>query len=265
MHEQARESQSNEISNVAQTVNLYLTKTALSLDANVKTCLGGKLLDIYRTSLLDYLTRSACRLRHEFMIDAFRRFPMLGWHLRTELLEKCRPGVATRAFRQMQAMSMLQAVLTQLVQRAEKNEILGFVPEISGCFCEIITDSTDADSTSALNSNRIKDTIKFMLQVARISVKLQTRTEKLQSIWKTPKLVEAAQKLHESERFKASTSIHDLMRRLLKVVQNDLAEVKKKRKKDVQVAQKRPAPEAAGGDDKGLPPTPTKKAKASQK
>nr|CDI51221.1 related to dna polymerase v [Melanopsichium pennsylvanicum 4] len=223
MHTEARESQSNDVSNVSQAVNLYLTKVALSKSGDkVTSALGGKLIDIYRESLVDYSMRKASRLRHEFLIDAFRRFPMLGWQLRSELLDHCKRGAATRAFRQMQVLTMLQTVITQMAQRPDKGEVVGFVPEISNWFVSIVNDSVNADNSSPLSSNHIKDTIKFVLQAARISSKIETgNTEKLQSSWKVDKLGDAAEKLQTSDRFKASTSIHDLMKQLFKVIQPD--------------------------------------------
>lgn len=270
MHTEARESQSNDVSNVSQAINLYLTKVALSKAGDdVKSALGGKLVEVYRESLLDYLMRKASRLRHEFLIDAFRRFPMLGWELRSELLDNCRPGAATRAFRQVQVMSMLQAVLTQIAQRPEKAEVLGFVPEISNCFVQIINDSADAESTSPLSSNHMKDTIKFVLQAARISSRIEPgSTDKLQSAWKVAKLQDASEKLQNSERFKASTSIHDLMKQLLKVLQPDAAgtDGKKKAKAAAAGGKKRGAEESAiSSQPNGKSASPAKKAKASKK
>ncbi|TKY90506.1 hypothetical protein EX895_000504 [Sporisorium graminicola] len=264
MHADARESQSNDVSNVSQALSLYLTKVALSKSGDdVKAALGGKLVEIYRESLLDYLMRKASRLRHEFLIDAFRRFPLLGWELRSELLDNCRPGAATRAFRQVQVMSMLQAVLTQIAQRAEKAEVLTFVPEISTCFVQIVNDSCDAASTSALSSNHMKDTIKFVLQAARISSRIEPESqEKLQSAWKVSKLQDAAQKLQNSDGYKASTSIHDLMKQLLKVVQpaaeGSVADGKKKNKK-------RAADDTTPAKVNGKSASPAKKVKASSK
>lgn len=231
MHREARESQSNDVSNVSQAINAYLTKTALSQAGDdAKTALGGELVAIYRASLLDYLMRKASRLRHEFLIDAFRRFPLLGWELRGELLDHCRPGAATRAFRQVQAMSMLQAVLTQMAQRAEKTEVLGFVPDISSVFVQIVTDSVE-DSGAALTSSHMKDTIKFVLQAARISLRAEKDAGKVEAAWKVKKLQEAAEKLQGSERFKASASIHDLMKQLLKVVQPQAGDKVKNKKR----------------------------------
>ncbi len=230
MHTEARESQSNDVSNVSQAINAYLTKTALSQAGDdAKTALGGELVAIYRASLLDYLERKASRLRHEFLIDAFRRFPLLGWELRGELLDHCRPGAATRAFRQVQAMSMLQAVLTQIAQRAD-NQVLDFVPEISSVFVQIVSDSVE-DSGAALTSSHMKDTIKFVLQAARISLRAETDASRVEAAWKVTKLQEAAKKLQGSERFKASTSIHDLMKQLLKVVQPQAGDKVKNKKR----------------------------------
>ena len=229
MHTEARESQSNDVSNVSQAINLYLSKVALSpTNDNVKAALGGKLIEIYRESLLDYLLRKASRMRHEFLIDSFRRFPLLGWELRRELLDNCRPGAATRAFRQVQAMSMLSAVLTQIAQRDERGEVMTFVPVISSVFVAIVNEACDGAMTT---SNYMKDTIKFVLQAARVSGRLE-QGDKLQTAWKVGKLQDAAERLQASDKFRASTSIHDLMKQLLKVIQPETAvETRKKGKK----------------------------------
>ena len=271
MHTEARESQSNDVSNVSQAINVYLTKVALCKSGEkVKSALGGKLVEMYRQSLLDYLTRKASRMRHEFLIDAFRRFPMLGWELRSELLDSCRPGTASRAFRQVQVMQMLQAVLTQIAQRADqKEEVIAFLPEISNCFVQMVNES---DAAAVVSSNHMKDTIKFVLQAARISARIETNKDNLQSAWKLDKLQEAGEKLQNSDKFKASTSIHDLMKQLLKVLQGDAAVGAGGKKQDGGKKQgggkKRAAEEstwAATTTANGKLPSPAKKVKASTK
>ncbi|GAC95632.1 hypothetical protein PHSY_003208 [Pseudozyma hubeiensis SY62] len=267
MHTEARESSSNDVSNVSSALNLYLTKVALSSSPDkISAALEGQLVSIYRESLLDYLLRKSSRLRHEFLIDAFRRFPLLGWELRSELLDNVRPGAATRAFRQVQVMSMLQAVLTQIAQRTEKSgEVLAFVPEISNAFVSIVNDA--CESSTGMTSNHLKDTIKFVLQVARISAKVG-EAEKVKSAWKVGKLQEAGEKLQASEKFKASTSIHDLMKQLLKVIQPDAKGEAAGKKKDGK-NKKRAANEevGAGSETKvnGKSPSPKKKVKSSDK
>lgn len=251
MHKEARDSTSHDVSNLAQALNVYLTKVALSQDGKVKTCLSGQLLSIYRASLLDYLMRKACRLPHEFLIEAFRRFPLLGWHLRTELLDNCRPNAAAHAFRQLQAMQMLQTVLTQMAQRPEKQEILGFVPDISRCFCEIIA-AACTEQDSSLKAQRVKEVIKFVSQIARVSRRIEPSADKLQTLWKISALNEIAAQLQATERFKSSSSIHDLMKQLLNIISPQPQAPKAKKDK------KRAAPE---GESKQLA-TPTKKAKA---
>lgn len=264
MHTEARESSSNDVSNVSSALNLYLTKVALSSSPDdIKAALGGQLVSIYRDSLLDYLLRKSSRLRHEFLIDAFRRFPLLGWELRSELLDNVRPGAATRTFRQVQVMSMLQAVLTQIAQRAEKSgEVLAFVPEISNAFVSIVNDA--CESSTGMTSNHVKDTIKFVLQAARISTKVG-EAERVKSAWKASKLQEAAEKLLASDKFKASTSIHDLMKQLLKVAQPDVKGEATGKKKDGK-NKKRAANEEVGETKaNGKSPSPKKKVKSSDK
>ncbi|KAJ1031815.1 hypothetical protein NDA13_002201 [Ustilago tritici] len=271
MHTEARESQSNDVSNVSQAINVYLTKVALCKSGEkVKSALGGKLVEMYRQSLLDYLTRKASRMRYEFLIDAFRRFPMLGWELRSELLDSCRPGAASRAFRQVQVMQMLQAVLTQIAQRADQKEVIAFLPEISNCFVQMVNES---DAAAVVSSNHMKDTIKFVLQAARISARIETNKDNLQSAWKLDKLQEAGEKLQNSDKFKASTSIHDLMKQLLKVLQGDAAVGAGGKKQDGGKKQgggkKRAAEESTWAATttiaNGKLPSPAKKVKASTK
>ncbi|PWZ02752.1 hypothetical protein BCV70DRAFT_197003 [Testicularia cyperi] len=274
MHREARDSQSHEVSTVTQSLNGYLTKAALAQDSNVKTALGGKLLETYRASLLDYLMRKACRLPHEFLIDAFRRFPLLGWHLRMDLLDNCRPSASAHAFRQLQAMQMLQAVLTQMAQRPEKEEVLTIVPDVVRCFSEIVNaavsaEQQDASTAASFKPQRIKDVVKFVLQVARISKRIQPSPEKLQSLWKTPKLAEAAEKLQHADRFKSSSSIHDLTRQLLSIV-SAKSETQKKgdakgSKGQQQPSKKRPAQESEAGDASMSAKSPPKKVKAPKK
>ena len=254
VHRAARSSTQAELANLVGALNLYLTKVALSgRSAPSSSTEDLALVKLYKETLNDFLTRKKSNVKPAFLIDAFRRFPLLGWTMREDLLDSCRPRAAAHAFRQLQAMQMLQAMMTQLAQLAEKEQIVEFIPDINKCICEIVSSAaTDADSP--FNANRLKESIKFVLQVARLSKRVVSSSDKLRTTWKLNKLHDAADQLQSSERFKASTSIHALFKQLFAILEPSAGEK---------------TPKAHGGVEKAkaaaTEQTPTKTAKVGKK
>lgn len=132
MHSAARKPSSPEISALTSSVNSFLTRVILQstgLEAESASKVPESLLNLYRETLKDYLTRKSSGVKPAFMLDALKRFPSLAWALREEILAGCgsegssqeggnekKTKSSMNAYREVQTMGMLQAVLTSSVQ-----------------------------------------------------------------------------------------------------------------------------------------------------
>jgi DNA polymerase phi len=70
------------------------------------------LLQIYRPSLKDFITRKNSALNASFFQEFIRRCPMSAWSLRGDLLDLSNRAV--NLYRQSQAYQLLELLVTQL-------------------------------------------------------------------------------------------------------------------------------------------------------
>ncbi|KAN0066282.1 DNA-directed DNA polymerase [Thecaphora frezii] len=218
LHGVVRSVSKSSVTDLAAAIIYYLTKVALAGRTALSATEDAVVLKAYKATLTDFLTRRKSHVKPAFLVESFKRFPQLGWALREDILDSCRPGAAAHAFRQLTAMQMLQETMTQLAHMANKESILTFVPQISQSIGEIVT-SAAIEAESPYNASRLKDTIKFALHMARLSKRLAPSEDKLKAAWKPVKLREATDLLKTCERFKASASIHAMVKQLFAILE----------------------------------------------
>lgn len=114
VHLVARNTNLADLSSLCSAVSLYLVKVSVKGSANELLPQAVQAAQIYEESLEDYMSRKASPFKPAFFIDAFRRFPLLAWTLRNKLIASCQPTGSARAYRQVQALQMLQAMISQI-------------------------------------------------------------------------------------------------------------------------------------------------------
>lgn len=219
MHAYVRASQDASLSELAGLVSQFYTKVLLRNSAS-----GVRIpLALYKETLSDFLQRKASPVRPAFLLDAIRRFPELGWALREALLDGSRENKAARAFRQMQALSMLQVVLQQQQQKdtrqASAEEVLAFLAEVRSMALDIVRAAATSD---ALNAQRLKEVLRFALQAVRVTVRVADATDDsaahVAQCWPLDELRGALEALQSAERFQSSTSLHGMLKEMTAVV-----------------------------------------------
>ena len=218
-------------------------------------------VSLYAETLHDFLERKASPVRPAFLLDAIRRFPELGWGLREALLDGCRVSKAARAFRQVQAFAMLQAMLQQQ-QREESrqaplNKIFAFMSSVRRAVLETLEmAASDDSSASSLNAQRLKEVLRFALQAVRITARLaEGDSAQALACWPPSELEAISAQMQASERFRESTSLHGLLKEMLatlRKVENTTTEPTRT---------KRTADEVAKTSKKTAMPKTTKRAK----
>ncbi|WFD20036.1 DNA-directed DNA polymerase [Malassezia caprae] len=194
-------------------------------------------VSVYEVTLHDFLERKSSPVRPSFLLDAIRRLPELGWGLRDSLLDGCRVSKSARAFRQVQAFTMLQAVLQQQ-QHEETRQVtpeacLDFIKSVRAVVVETIhvAASGDVSAASSLNAQRLKEVLRFALQAVRITVRISdNEADAVHMAWPMADVEGMATALQTSDRFKSSTSLHGLIKEMLAVLRR-VGELKEKTKK----------------------------------
>ncbi|PWN26771.1 hypothetical protein BDZ90DRAFT_232882 [Jaminaea rosea] len=228
VHGLARRTTSGDLASLASVVNLYLTRICLGEAGDE---LNAKLIRLYEETLKDFLTRSASQLKPSFLLDALKRFPRLGWQLRSVLLEGCSLSASIKAFRQQQAFQMLLAVLNQAAGAVELKEqvVTKAMPEVATVVFSSIAFATASHSTSSeggASAGKVKELLKFALQAVRLTQRVSATTsspEAVRSVWKPTKIRDALETMGQSEQFKQSTSLQGLLKQMLALVEGGSA------------------------------------------
>ncbi len=105
VHVRARKAVSPDLLVTLDQCSLFLVKCLLQAQAEAPV------LDAYRASLREYITRKSSRLNNNFFQDFIRRHPSVAWELRTEFLEVV--GDAVNGYRKTQVFHLLDILLQQ--------------------------------------------------------------------------------------------------------------------------------------------------------
>ena len=229
-HELLRTSQDAKLADLAAAVSHLYTKVLVRHGHVHETA------DVFKNTLDDFLERKSSPIRPAFLIEAIRRYPELSWGLRHALLQGCRVSKAARAFRQVQVFIMLQVLLQQQqhedMRQADMEEILSFIEQVR----TVVVDTVQAavslgdDNAGSLNSQRLKDVLRFALQSVRITLRITDgRASQAHACWPPAEVTNMLERLQQSERFKNSTSLHSILKEAYNLLCKDSTNIKKKR------------------------------------
>ncbi|WFD36038.1 DNA-directed DNA polymerase [Malassezia cuniculi] len=219
LHKFARSGNHSSLADLTSALSQFYTKVLLrSENADVAAVAA-----VYSETLSDFLRRKASPVRPAFLLDAIRRFPELGWALRDELLDGSRVSAAARAFRQVQALHMLQAVLQQQQQentrQASADQVLAFVADVRSAIVEIVQTAARSDD-SQLNAQRLKEVLRFALQAVRIGARIsqEASADALVEALPPSAFASLSEDLSSSERFKNSTSLLGMLKEAQSII-----------------------------------------------
>lgn len=106
LHVRARKASSADVLATLSQCSLFLSKTLLQMGAS------SSVVNVYKQSFADFVTRKASRLNSAFLQDFVRRHNDAAWDLRDDLLSLT--GEAVNAYRASQVFAFLQTLLGQL-------------------------------------------------------------------------------------------------------------------------------------------------------
>ncbi|THH32974.1 hypothetical protein EUX98_g1203 [Antrodiella citrinella] len=228
LHVRARTAVSSEILATLSACSLYLCRALLQSDAKQKV------VDTYRESLKDFMTRKASRLNNHFFQDSFRKCPAVGWEVRSALLEL--GGKAVNGYRKAQAYQLLQVVMNQLsTLHVDDTEILAFMPSLSTSIEEILTTACEDGS---LTAPQAREVLRLAQSAARHTKRVASTIEEVSSVWQPTRWQGLARKLSSSDSLKSSTGLQNMCKQVAQLGEAGTATDKKtqessKRKIDV--------------------------------
>ncbi|KAL5490426.1 POL5 [Sanghuangporus weigelae] len=232
LHLRARKAHSQDTVSIISICSLFVTKALIINDERT-------VLRIYKESITDFFTHKASSLNPAFIVDFIRRHPHLAWSIRSRITEAL--GNSVNGYRQSQAFSILQTVLTSLPQpEAKKDEILAFTSEMSKSFLDVSNRSCVAEKP-LMNSAHMKQALKVVLSLVRFTKRFCTNSAKFEEAWRAEEWGKLSAALSSSEHFKASTSLASTCQQISKLIRlvgqkngESSSKSARKRKQDVE-------------------------------
>jgi DNA polymerase phi len=192
----ARKAASSDFSALCSACSLFLSRAIESAHPTSTV-----VVDSYRETLEDLMTRKASLVHPSFILDLLRRFPVRAWPLRVNLITHLAPGKGVNVYRQVQAYGMLQVLAQQLPAVAKSVsgiEVESFVSSASKAVYATLGHAA-SDCRAEWKADRLKDVCKFALALARSS-KSVLGDDKALSTWDMTKLQPAQEALVKGER-----------------------------------------------------------------
>ncbi|KAI0031491.1 DNA polymerase phi-domain-containing protein [Vararia minispora EC-137] len=167
------------------------------------------ILAAYRTSLADFAERKASELNAKFFEELIKRHSTVAWKMRGELLAAASKVV--NAYRQAQIYGLLRTLINgPSVGSMDAGEVLAFITSVH---LHLHTVILGACTESSLSAGQLKDALTLALSAAR-------QAKRLASVaWKPVSWADIQTRFGQTERFKASKSLHQLLCELVSISQ----------------------------------------------
>ncbi|WVQ74513.1 hypothetical protein IAR50_004114 [Cryptococcus sp. DSM 104548] len=222
IHAMAQKAHSAEFSNLCSLASLFVARV---VDASTSDSKSSPVVDAYRSTLKDFVTRKASLVHPPFILDFVKRFPLQGFALFPDLISFVAPGVAVNSFRQVQAYSALQTLaqhLPVISKTVSASDVAAFVKDASDRVFTTLESASmaDSDSKESLNAQRLKEVVKFALQLARSSKIVGVQ-------WDLKRVEAVGAQLKNGDRTKEMKGVHNMWAQLEGILGNKKAEKSK--------------------------------------
>ncbi|KAI0933631.1 hypothetical protein AcW1_005407 [Taiwanofungus camphoratus] len=214
LHSLARKASSDVLMTLSQ-CSLYLCK-ALHHFGVTKP-----IQEVYRQSLVDFVSRKASKLNSSFFQDFIRRHADMAWDLREDILKTT--SSAVNVYRQSQAFQLLQTLISQApMANDHRTEILDFMLLLRCTLYDVMVAACEQTS-STLSPPQMKELFKVGLATIRQSKRVSVTPEELSTIWDPPIWTTLASKLAMHGRFKSSTGLQSMCKQMAQMTTPNLA------------------------------------------
>lgn len=227
LHIRARKAVSGDVLATLSQCSIYLSRSLIHSQSE------NSVLDAYRGSLTEFVTRKASRLNTGFFQEFFRRHASVAWGLRDTLLELT--ANAVNGYRQSQVFQLIQLLLTQLpttvraltvyprailtlTQADRVNDLLEFMPALRQAVQKAIRRACDGET---LTAPHVKDVLKLTLSAVRLTKRVAESQSQVQTAWEPSSWESLSQTLAGSERFKSSTGLQASCKQIAQLASQD--------------------------------------------
>ncbi|KAK9766822.1 DNA-directed DNA polymerase [Basidiobolus ranarum] len=211
VHQFARKAPNSTMMQLFSHCSLFLVRVIIGNEDKKST---EKVVDIYKASLNDYMTRKSSNLQPAFFLDLLNRYPVIGWGLFKSLIELTKPSVSAKGYREAQAYNMLSTLIRSHIKDGE-DIFTKCLPSLKSTVLSTLefAVSKENQGSKTLNAARLKDVLKFINLVQQASSK-KLKDDKFKKAWDTVAFEKAIKSLVADKRFE-SPSIRTLSQQIL--------------------------------------------------
>ncbi|KAF7363316.1 hypothetical protein MSAN_00987000 [Mycena sanguinolenta] len=150
----------------------------------------------------DFTTRKNSALNINFFLDVIRRYPLMMWILREDIVSLS--SKAVNGYRRSQCLQLLQPLITHLPPAETQNEVVECMLSLRRALVQTITDA--CEGKISLPASQVKDLLKVASFGIQHTRRIASATE-IQKTWEPEAWEILGQKLANSERFKGSAGL----------------------------------------------------------
>ncbi|KAJ2956399.1 hypothetical protein NQZ79_g7736 [Umbelopsis isabellina] len=231
VHEFARTSAQKQMLEVCGSLSLYISKALMSedgQDANVE-----KVLHIYSESLTDYMTKKSSHLQPKFFLDFLQRFPQHSWPLFNKLLGYTDPTESIKNYRQSQAYQIMSVLIQRTLSQKSDECNQAFLQEVPAIAASLIKTFehalNDKPDAKQLNTQRLREVLKFAVTSIRLSKNLEKDTTKvsclarlIQKLWNSEQLGPLVLSLATNDKYTESSAVRSTCSQILSMLETGL-------------------------------------------
>ncbi|KAG8828577.1 DNA-directed DNA polymerase [Serendipita sp. 399] len=220
VHKIARKASHQQIPPTTLTfASIYLSKICVDSD---RTYIPAQ---VYQASLNDYMKRKGCKIHHIFFADSVKRVPPVAWAIRRDFIQACGSGRGVNAFRQMQAVHWVDALLPLAAQVAGENkeDILATMQLIRETVYHSLLEA--AMGEHPLTVAQAKTIAKMALHALRITAR--TDGTKIDQVWDTQKFDHVFAEISASESLSKGGALLAMLRQMATRLSKDKQETSK--------------------------------------
>ncbi|KAF9264758.1 hypothetical protein L218DRAFT_899775 [Marasmius fiardii PR-910] len=195
LHERATNARSSEHLSTVSDCSIFASRVMASCGQTQDV------LELYRQSLSNFVTKKKSSLNFIFFDGFLRRFQSEAWGLRDDILTLSQQAV--NAYRRCQALQLLHNLVNHLPADDKSKEVLDFMKGLQRTLLDCISNACDGKLN--MTAPQIREILKLALVAHRQTRKLIP--EELETIWDITQWSSLSERLAASNRYKGGTQM----------------------------------------------------------
>lgn len=270
IHQLARKAPTADYSAMCSACSLFVVRTIdASTSCKAKTGESDAVIDAYRATLEDYMTKKSSTVHPPFIAEFIKRFPTRAFPLVSTLTQYADPATVKKVnvYRQLQSFTLLQLFSQQLstiTKSADESSVIAYVDDSRKAVYATVEQVAMGLGDEGWNTARLKEVVKFGLHLARTSK--NSLPTKFPSLWDVQQLEQIIELLQKGDKTKEMKGVQGLLTQLKAITSASSDQKKgKKAKKDDEMDVDEPETPAAAATKKSDKVKGDKKEKSSKK